>query len=92
MTPKAAAELAVSALIWLSEEPDRMGAFLAQTGADAANIRAAAQDPAFLGAVLDFVLLSDEGVLAFAEQHQVPPETIVAARAALPGGDLPNWT
>lgn len=84
--------IATQALIWLANDDELMGAFLGATGASPSDVRAQAQDPEFLGFVLDFLLGADEHVLAFAAAHDLPPETVVAARAALPGGQLPNWT
>lgn len=87
-----AAVIATQALIWLADDAELMGVFLGATGADVADIRNQAKDPEFLGFVLDFILAADEHVLAFAAAHDLPPETVATARAALPGGQLPNWT
>lgn len=89
---EAAIELAQDALIWLASEPEAFERFLALTGIDAAALRLRAADPVFLAAVLDHVLERDAAVLAFAAAMQLPPETVAAARAALPGGDDPSWT
>ena len=83
--------MALHALAWLLSA-DLADPFLAATGADEAQLRAAAADPAFLGAVLDFVLTRDDWVLDAAAAQDAPPERLVAARAALPGGDAPFWT
>ena len=83
--------VAARALAWIAEA-ELLDPFAAQTGADLAQLRAAAADPAFLGAVLDFVLSRDDWVLAAAAAQDVPPEALLQARAALPGGDLPHWT
>ncbi|MEO1549456.1 MAG: DUF3572 domain-containing protein [Pseudomonadota bacterium] len=87
-----AKEIAVKAIIWLADQPDRLGAFLGATGAQAGDLRTAVQDPVFLASVLDFLLMSDEGVVAFAQDSDLAPEDVLRARADLPGGDLPNWT
>ena len=89
---KTAETLAVQALAWLAEDATRLGGFLAMTGAEAGTLRQAAGDPAFLGAVLDFLLTDDAHVLGFAAAADIAPETVAQARAALPGGDLPHWT
>lgn len=83
--------IALNALGWLAEA-DLMGAFQSATGADLDQVRAAADQPEFLGAVLDFVLSDDAWVQGAAAVQDVPPELLVEARAALPGGDLPHWT
>ncbi len=92
MNTDAAATLAASALLWIAQEPERFEGFIALTGADISSLRTQAQEPAFLGAVLDYVLSADENVLAFAETENIAPESVVSARAALPGGDVPHWT
>lgn len=92
MTPQAAQHLGITALGFLAEDPDLLGHFLAQSGADADALRGAAENPEFLGFVLDFILLDDQTVLALADRAGIPPEEVARARAHLPGGDLPNWT
>ncbi len=84
--------IATQSLIWLAQDSELVGAFLGATGADVSDFRAKARDPEFLGFVLDFVLSADEHVLAFAASQDLQPEMVGAARAALPGGQLPNWT
>jgi len=87
-----AKEIATNAVVWLADQPDRLGAFLGATGAEATDLRAAVTDPSFLGAVLDFILMSDDSVLAFAQDQDLAPEDVQTARSHLPGGDIPNWT
>lgn len=92
MKQEQAIALGQRALIWLALEPDALGAFLAASGAGPADLRARAQDPEFLGFLLEHLLQSDALVLAFARDAGVAPDQPARARAALPGGDLPNWT
>jgi len=66
--------------------------FMGATGVSEADLRAGAQDPAFLGSVLDFVLMDDAWVMAVCEAHGLSPETAMRARMALPGGEQVNWT
>lgn len=83
--------IALGALGWLAGA-DLLDAFAGSTGADRDVIRKAAQEPEFLGAVLDFVLTDDVWVTGVCESLALPPEALLSARAALPGGDLPHWT
>lgn len=83
--------VALGALEWLVGA-DLLDAFQSSTGSDLAHIRAAASDPAFLGAVLDFVLQRDDWVTAAAASQDIAPEALAQARAALPGGDQHHWT
>jgi hypothetical protein len=92
MNTDAAAGLARDALIWLAGDPDRIGPFLAASGAGPADLRARSGDPEFLGFLLDFLLGSDDLVRSFATEAGVAPEAVMRARAALPGGAVPDWT
>jgi hypothetical protein len=84
--------LAVQALAWMAGDPDLIGRFLAVSGAGPADLRSRASEPEFLGFVLDFLLADEAALLAFAAAENIRPELPMRARAALPGGDLPNWT
>ncbi len=91
--PAARAEvLALQALGWLASQDDLLATFLGASGAAIDDLRDRATDPAFLGAVLDFVLMDDAWVLGFADHAQIAPLMVLRARAGLPGGDMPHWT
>lgn len=92
MTPQSAQEIALQALSFIAADPDLSGHFLSQSGASAADLRKSAGDPAFLGFVLDFLMMDDSAVIGFATQAECDPNDIATARAHLPGGDAPNWT
>jgi hypothetical protein len=78
-------ELAVAALGYLAAEPDRLDRFLALSGLGPHNLRAAAGDPGFLAAVLDYVLGDEPLLIGLAAERGVAPERIAAARAAMDG-------
>ena len=84
--------LGLEVLGWLAEDDARMAPFLAETGADAGDLRAAAGDAAFLGFVLDHLLADESRLLDCCAALGLAPEAPARARAALPGGDLPHWT
>lgn len=84
--------IGIKALGWLAAEEDLVGQFLNMSGSTADDLRNRAQDPEFLGYVLDFLMLSDETVIAFCEADNLPNDAPMQARMALPGGDIPNWT
>ncbi len=91
--PREQAELlALQALGWIAGQEELAGNFLGATGAGADDLRERASDPEFLGFVLDFLLGDEEALLAFCESSGTAPDRPLRARAALPGGDLPNWT
>ena len=89
---EAAETLALNALAWVLSDADRASAFLSMTGAAPADLRRAATDSAFLGAVLDFLLSDDAHVIAFCTENGLPFDRPLAARAALPGGGQVHWT
>ena len=84
--------LAVRVLGWLAEDPDRIAAFAAASGTDPRNLRVQAREPGFSGFVLDFLLADEALLIDCCAALQVPPDHPMRARAALPGGDPPNWT
>jgi hypothetical protein len=91
-TTESAETLALQALGWLAANDDLMPAFLDATGASESDLKGQAADPAFLGAVLDFIMMDDTWVVAFCDTVSVPYERLMMARAVLPGGQQVNWT
>lgn len=83
---------ALRALAWLAGQDALFEGFLAQSGADAAQLRAEAQNPAILRAVLDHILLDDAWVIECAGALGIAPEDLPMARAVLGGGDRMHWT
>lgn len=92
MRSEHAEKLALQALGWLASEDDLLNVFMGSAGVSADEIRTRASEPELLAAVLDFVLMDDAWVMAFAGAAGHPPEDVLKARAALPGGDIPHWT
>lgn len=83
--------VALRALGWLLEEDDLRGVFLGSTGASAQDF-AADIEPDLLVAVLDFLCMDDAWVVAFCDHAGYAYDVPRAAKAALPGGALPEWT
>ena len=80
-----AESIAISALGFLAAEETRLERFLALSGLGPHNLRRAAADPAFLAAVLDY-LVADEGLLvAFSQQEGLDPGAVARARDRLAG-------
>lgn len=92
VTQDTAETLAIGALEWLVGNDDLLPVFLGASGAGIDDLKAGAGDPAFLGAVLDFILMDDAWVMAFCDTRAVPYERLMQARAALPGGEQMHWT
>jgi hypothetical protein len=80
-----AVEIAIQCLTFISEDMDRLGKFLALSGAGPENIRESAQDLTFLGGVLDFMLLDEAMLVEFAAWADMDPSAPAAARRFLPG-------
>lgn len=87
MNDSGASDLAAKALIFIAQEPDRIGRFLAQSGIGPADIRTRTQDPAFLGGILDHLLSDEAMLLEFAEWAGVEAASVSMLRRQLPGGD-----
>lgn len=92
MTAEAAERIGLQALGWIASDPERAGAFLGAAGCGPEDLRARAREPEFLGFVLDFLLGDEPSLLAFCDDAGLKYDVPMRARAALPGGDLPNWT
>ena len=82
----AAETLALKALGWLAASDELMPVFLGSTGASLDDLRSRAGDTAFLGSVLDFLVMDDAWVVAFCDAEGIPYDRLMQARAALPGG------
>jgi uncharacterized protein DUF3572 len=83
VTRETAEMLAIQALSYIAQEPERLSRFLAVTGLEAQSLRDAAREPNFLLGVLDH-LAGDERLLTeFAAQFELTPETVIRARNAL---------
>ncbi len=80
---EAAAELAITALIFLAGEQERLGRFLALTGLAPQSLRSAAREPGFLLGVLDYVSNDEALLVAFANESGIDPEDVAHARNAL---------
>jgi len=87
-----AQSLALRALAALANDEELKGRFLSASGLNSDNITDRAQDPEFLGFVLDFLMEGDDVLLSIAATLGESPEVFVEARAHLPGGDTPHWT
>jgi hypothetical protein len=80
--------VAIQALSFVASDAERLGQFLAETGIGPETLRSAAQDPAFLIGVLDFLLRDEPMLKAFSESSHLDPKIISNAREAL--GE-PTW-
>ncbi|WP_246164405.1 DUF3572 domain-containing protein [Blastochloris sulfoviridis] len=85
MDRAAAESVAATALGVVAGDPQRLGLFLALSGLGPETLRAAAAEPAFLVAVLEFVIGDDDLVMAVARAADIAPAHVVGARDILAG-------
>jgi hypothetical protein len=91
-TRETAETLAIQALGFIAEEPERLGGFLDTTGLTIERLREAASEPDFLRGVLEHMLADENLLIAFAEHAAIDPADIARARNRLGGQwerDLP---
>ena len=77
---------------WLISNEEMLKIFMGSTGVSGNIIKSDFQDGVFLAAVLDFLLLDDNWVIAACQAMQLEPEAMSAVRLLLPGGQKVNWT
>ena len=82
---EAAESLAVQALTYLADEPERLGRFLALSGLGPDEIRLAASEPGFLAGVLEYLSSDESLLLGFADHVRINPVEVGRAQAALSG-------
>ncbi len=85
LSPASAEVTALQALAWVVTDQDRAMRFLALTGCDSETLRQRAGEADVLGAVLDFLLDDEASLLAFADEVDLPAQSVALARFALPG-------
>ena len=78
-----AATLALSALGWVLGDGPRAERLLSLTGLSREELRAGLDDPATLGAVLDFLCAHEPDLVAAASALNVTPAQLAAARESL---------
>ncbi|MBS0244227.1 MAG: DUF3572 domain-containing protein [Proteobacteria bacterium] len=86
MTREAAEKIGARAVLFLAEDGQRLGRFLAETGLGPAELRASMRAPETLAAVLGHVLANESALLEFAANCGFKPDEIATAEAVLSGG------
>lgn len=92
MSKDAAETIALQALGWLVGSSELRDVFFGSSGLTETDLRTRASEPELLAAVLDFLLMDDDWVMQFCDEIGLAYDKIVQVRAALPGGELVNWT
>lgn len=80
---EAAQRIAIDALGFLAQDPERLGRFLALSGLGPDGIRAAAKEPGFLPGILDHIAGDEALLLSFASAAALDPTEVSRALAAL---------
>ena len=89
---QAAEMLAIQALSFIAEEPERLNGLLNATGLSLDRLRESATAPDFLAGVLEHMLADESLLLAFADSAAIDPADVSRARTALGGSwerDIP---
>jgi len=92
MTSQEAEIYALKVTNWLISNKDLLDVFMSSTGVSEATIKSDFHDGVFLAAILDFLLLDDNWVIAACDAMKLEPEAMQTARLLLPGGERVNWT
>ena len=77
--------LAIQALSFIAEEPERLNGLLSATGLTLNRLRESANEPDFLAGVLEHMLADESLLIAFAERAGIDPVDIGRARNSLGG-------
>jgi Protein of unknown function (DUF3572) len=85
-----AESLAIEALVFLAQDQERLSRFLAITGLEGQDLRAAAGQPGFLASVLDYLAQDESLLLAFAAEKHLKPEAVMRAALKLGSDTTPR--
>ncbi len=75
--------LALNALVWVLQQPDRADRFLALTGLEGDDIRGRINDPALLDGVIAFLEAHEPDLIACACALDVSPGVLLGTRDRL---------
>ena len=85
-TNEHAESVALSALVYLTEDGERLERFLTESGLSPSDLGHAAGSPEMLTAVLDYLMADESLLMVFAATANLDPAEIAPARYALGGG------
>lgn len=92
MSPESAEVVALQALSWIVGNDDLRDVFLGATGASVDDLRTSAVDVDFQVSVLGFLLMDDQWVIGFCDDHGLDYQAPNMAQQSLPGQGIPHWT
>ncbi|MEN0000191.1 MAG: DUF3572 domain-containing protein [Pseudomonadota bacterium] len=82
--------IAISALSWIAADGEQISRFIALTGIEPDQMRAAASQPGFLAGVLGFLLEHEPTLMRFCEENDLSPTSVQAAYRQLSGAPPPG--
>ncbi|MEO4041110.1 DUF3572 domain-containing protein [Hoeflea sp. CAU 1731] len=82
--------LCADILTWISADEEMMSRFWALSGLTPETLRDAAAQPGFAAGVFDFLANHEPTLLAYCEDRQISPQTIVNAWYSENGGPPPG--
>ena len=80
--------LALGALSWAAADGQALNDFLESSGLTLDDLRASADTPELLAALVDFLLAHEKLAAAFCASEGLEAEALKAVRRALPGSSL----
>lgn len=92
MKAEQAEVIALQGLAWLAGNDELCPIFLEASGGSVDDLRDRATDPAFLAAILEFITMNDDWVIAFCDSTEIGYDQPLRARYALPGAESIHWT
>jgi hypothetical protein len=81
-----AEQIGLVALLFMTEDADRLGRFLDETGLSPADLKSLAGTAEGQAAVLDYLLADESLLMVFAAGAGIEPSAVGPARMALAGG------
>lgn len=87
LTLDGAQAMALRALGFLADDPQRLSRFLSLTGIDVGQLRSEAGEQGFQAAVLEYLLEDESLLLTFCQDASIDPVTVAPAYALLSGQD-----
>ena len=82
--------IATAALSWIAADGEQISRFMALTGIEPDQIRAAASQPGFLAGVLEFLLGHEPTLMRFCDDNELAPESVQSAYKRLAGAPVPG--
>ncbi len=77
--------IALKLMAFIAEDDERMERFASLSGMSLGDLKEGAENPVFLGFLLDYAMQDEALILCFAENNQISPQSLASARRQLPG-------